>query len=59
MPYKDKTMFYEVELKPQRQITITTYLGFLWLFFWNKKRGISCRQKVEEEKWCKANETLS
>lgn len=29
MPYKDKTMFYEVELKPQRQITVTTYLGFL------------------------------
>ena len=48
MPHKHKTIFYEVEVKLQRPINVTVYLVFCDFFFGSKKRGISCRQKVEE-----------
>ena len=60
MPHKHKTIFYEVEVKLQRPITVTVQLVFCDFFFGSKKKGISCRQKVEEvEKRFKTNEALS
>ena len=38
MPYKHKTIFYEVEVKLQRPITVTVYLVFCDFFFLVAKR---------------------
>lgn len=38
MPHKHKTIFYEVEVKLQRPITVTVYLVFCDFFFLVAKR---------------------